>query len=90
MGIPFDCPGDIIDLLNGVKQRRDDVPASKRQRNIQRCDSKSEKIDEVTQWKNWTDQLGIRLKGMRALFVMGPFQYGLKGCLKNEIPQSSP
>ena len=67
MGIPFDCPADVIDLLGGVKRMQSDVPASKRQRHIQRCESHAEKLDEVSLWKQWTDQVGIRLKGMRAL-----------------------
>ena len=73
-GVAFDTPTEAIDHLNNLTAQPNPsraARASKKPRNMHKTRAWAYKLDEVTEWKKWTAQLGIKIKGLRAATGIG-------------------
>ena len=56
----FDNPGALLDLINGGAGTR-------HRHRIRNSNVFAQPLDQTARWKDWTAQLGIKLKGLRFL-----------------------
>ena len=64
-------PEELMQIMDTSGRPRSDAEAMRKARklDVAKVACETYKLDEVALWKDWVSKLGIRLKGLRTLFI---------------------